>query len=145
MFDFLYKLYKKYFYTNESEDSKFYYLSLIKESDDKISIHGLWPQYSKNSYPSYCKDVTFDISKLKSILPELNEYWYSGKETNNEFWEHEYIKHGSCMFNKGNELDYFLHTLNLYKIVVNTKIYKKYMTENSNKILIPLNLNLEFI
>ena len=41
---------------NLKKDERFYYLSLIKEQNG-WSIHGLWPQYSKNKYPSFCKKV----------------------------------------------------------------------------------------
>lgn len=46
-----------------------------KSSD--VSIHGLWPQYSENSWPEYCTDIKFDLSLIKSLLLELKKHWYS--------------------------------------------------------------------
>ena len=40
----------------------FYYLSIIKHKDiNNYSIHGLWPQYTTKSFPSYCSNVSFSI------------------------------------------------------------------------------------
>ena len=61
----------------KKETTKFYYLSLIKEGNNEWSIHGLWPQYSKNQYPTFCKKVSFDINKLETILPELESIDFS--------------------------------------------------------------------
>ena len=64
------------YFTTSNNNNNFYYLSLIKE-ENGYSIHGFWPQYSENSYPTFCKKVTFDVQKLTDILPELEKYWYS--------------------------------------------------------------------
>ena len=85
------------------KSDNFYYLSLLKEEENKWSIHGLWPQYTKEKYPTYCKEVTFDVTKLDSIMDDLNKYWFSTEEKNTDFWKHEWEKHGSCMFNKCDE------------------------------------------
>ena len=61
------------------KDKNFYYLSLLNDNN-KWHIHGLWPQNSKDSYPSFCRTVDFDINKLNSIIEQLNEYWYSLEE-----------------------------------------------------------------
>ena len=83
MFTSLYNYLSNYFTSNEENDTRFYYLSLIKE-ESGYSIHGLWPQTSATTYPSFCRNVTFDASKLKDILPEMEKYWYSnqGGQTN---------------------------------------------------------------
>ena len=73
--------------TNESSQN-FYYLSLLKEENNQWSIHGLWPQYSDNSYPTFCKPVSFDIQQLQYLLPELNKVWYSNRNDNDDFWEY---------------------------------------------------------
>ena len=127
------------------ESHNFYYLSLLKEDDDSWSIHGFWPQYSTTSYPTYCRQVDFDITKLSKIIDKLNGIWYSTKEKNNLFWEHEWKKHGSCMFNKCDELSYFTTTLELYYKAIEKDLPEKYYNSLSKKCLIPVNLNFEFI
>ena len=85
------------FYELYSTESRFYYLSLIK-TDDKWHIHGLWPQYDKKTYPKFCRNIPFDITKLNSIINNLHDNWYSNKDKDSLFWEHEWNKHGTCMF-----------------------------------------------
>ena len=72
----------------EKIDTRFYYLSLIKNEaydENEFSIHGLWPQNSKTDFPSYCKRVNFQLSKLVPILQDLNKYWYSNRGPNGSF------------------------------------------------------------
>ena len=141
---FLLKYFKNLYNNEKNTENKFYYLSLIKEKNNQFSIHGLWPQYSLNSYPSYCKEVQFDIDKVKYLLPELNKYWYSNRSNNDDFWKHEYQKHGSCVFSPITEEQYFKKTLDLYKEAINKNLPEKYFDSNTNKCLIPLDLNFHF-
>jgi ribonuclease I len=127
------------------KEERFYYLSLLKEGDNKWSIHGLWPQYSLNNYPKYCKKIDFKIEKLNSIIEELKEKWYSNEETNEDFWKHEYEKHGSCMFCDLNELEYFKKTILLFDYVIKENLPNKYYNKNTKKCLIPFNLNFKLI
>ena len=144
MFYYINKVYLDFLsYMQGSQNSKFYYLSLIKE-DDSYSIHGLWPQYDKNSYPSYCKKLDFEVEKLENIIGDLNKKWYSNKEKNADFWKHEYLKHGSCVFTPMSELEYFTKTLELYDYVIENKIVDDY-DKNLNKILIPFDLDFKLI
>jgi len=126
--------------------TKFYYLSLKKNpnKNNEWSIHGLWPQYSENEYPSFCKKVEFDINKLNPILSDLETYWYSTKETNEDFWKHEWEKHGSCVFTEINELTYFKTTLSLFVDAVQTNIIEKYK-KNEIQSLIPISLDFKII
>ena len=107
----LYKYFKKLFSCVASQkDTRFYYLSLMKNSNNKngYSIHGLWPQHSLQNYPSYCREVSFDVNKLEPLKKDLYKYWNTKKFNSAEnFWKHEYTKHGSCMFTNMNELEYF--------------------------------------
>ena len=124
------------------KDTKFYYLSLLKDNN-KWHIHGLWPQNSKDSYPSYCRTVEFDITKLNTILNKLNENWYSLDEKNELFWSHEWKKHGSCMFSDIDEFTYFNKSLELFEKVKDMGIIEKY--KNGKKSLIPFDLDFNLI
>ena len=139
------------FFTEEPEEPKenklenFYYLSLIREQDGSFSIHGLWPQTSVDSFPQYCKKVTFDIEALKPISMQLQNFWYSTQEKNDKFWEHEWEKHGSCVWTPMTEFDYFSNTLKLYHSAIEQKLDMKYYNYKTGKCLIPVNKELEFI
>ena len=130
-----------------TSDTRFYYLSLIRESEyseNGWGIHGLWPQYSQNSYPSFCKDVNFSIDALKPIMPELKEYWHSDMEPDADFWCHEYKKHGSCVFKPMTELEYFNTALDLFQKAIKLGLPNKYYNEKTGKCLIPVNLDFTF-
>jgi ribonuclease I len=143
MFGYLSELYHTYI--NKPEN--FYYLSLIKEADGFYSIHGLWPQYSLNSYPTFCRPVNFSLDKLKPIMDKLDKYWKSDRCDNKQFWKHEYEKHGSCMFYPLDEFEYFNKTIKLYEYALVNNIIKKLSDKNSNpaKLLIPLDAHFKFI
>ena len=148
--NFIQKLYNRFF---EKEDTRFYYLSLLKHTEPiqvidgnkKWSIHGLWPQYSLNKYPSYCENLKFDIKNLESIETELKNKWYSSCEKDSKFWEHEYLKHGSCMFTNMTELEYFEKALELYNYVMENNLADKYYDTESKKCLIPFTLDFKVI
>ena len=114
MLEYIFFFFYSLIYDIENKN-KFYYLSLIKEDNDTWSIHGLWPQYDNNKYPTFCKKVNFSYEKLEPIISELKMFWYSNKGKNDDFWKHEWQKHGSCMFIPMNEFSYFNKTLELYK------------------------------
>ena len=85
-------------------------------SEDKYLIHGLWPDNSDGSYPENC--VGPDYQKVDKLKEEMNKYWYdcNEKETE-ELWEHEWNKHGKCIFQQENmdEEQYFNKTIELFK------------------------------
>ena len=70
-------------------------------------------------------------------------------EKNDDFWKHEYVKHGSCMFTNMNELQYFSKTLELYKDAVKLGLPEKYEENEKNKdyirCLIPVSLDFKFM
>lgn len=138
-----------YFTKIQNYPNRFYYLSLLEKEDEygnmQWHIHGLWPQYNINSYPSFCRDVTFDLNELRTILPDLQKYWYSTESTNQQFWEHEWKKHGSCMFNKMDEFDYFNTALKLFTNAIEQDLPQKYYDEKTQKCLIPVSTDLKFI
>ena len=128
----------------QKEDTRFYYLALIREND-KWCIHGLWPQYSDNSYPTFCRKVEFDPKLLEPIMMDLNEYWHSDRGDNDTFWSHEWEKHGSCYFSKTiNEFDYFDTTLKLYKKVIEECDLNDYR-RGDEKAMIPIDLELNIM
>ena len=43
----------------------YYCLSLQKWCSHDYKIHGLWPDYDANSYPSYCTNTPFNLEELK--------------------------------------------------------------------------------
>ncbi len=54
--------------------------------------------------------------QVSSILKELNKYWPSYDGPNDEFWTHEYEKHGTCAEQLAplkTELDFFTQAVNL--------------------------------
>ena len=134
MINYILNLFKK--------NTRFYYLSLIYENN-KWSIHGLWPQNSKDDYPTFCRIVDFDKNKLKPIIDKLEENWYSDRGTDEDFWKHEWKKHGSCMFKEMDEFEYFNKTLELFEKVQNLGIIENY--RERNKALIPFSLDFKLI
>jgi len=87
---------------------------------DVWSIHGAWPQNTSGSWPQdCCFEKDFDVSKISSIRTELSQKWGSLKAsgTSDEFWEHEWTKHGTCAMKapllKG-ELNYFKNALEAF-------------------------------
>jgi hypothetical protein len=124
--------------------TNFYFLSLILEDDGSWSIHGLWPQYNLTKYPRFCKRVLFDLSKLEPIIDDLKSDWYSSRGLDNTFWEHEYLKHGTCNFNNLDEFQYFKTTLNLFNRAIALNLPDKYYNSETNKCLIPVNQQFKF-
>ncbi len=142
MYYYINKAYLNFLNYMHHKDERFYYLSLIKENDS-YSIHGLWPQNTLHDYPTYCKNLDFDLDKLNPIMNSLKTKWYSKKTSNEDFWKHEYLKHGSCVFSSMSELEYFSKTLELYDYVINNNIIDNY-DKKLNQILIPFDLEFKY-
>lgn len=68
-------------------------------------IHGLWPDNCDGTYSEECDtsreytDITTLIETYGTteLLDNMNTYWNSNDETNEEFWEHEWAEHGTCV------------------------------------------------
>jgi ribonuclease I len=73
------------------------YVFALQHSCGFESIHGLWPD--PESACTYCSTEAFSTSKLSSsTLDGMKKYWptcQSGN-TNEDFWSHEWSKHGTC-------------------------------------------------
>jgi ribonuclease T2 len=82
-----------------------------------FTIHGLWPQYATNGYPSTCTSEPFDASIPQQIGEnKMIQYWPDVKydvtsASYNSFWQHEWTKHGTC--SGLSQLDYFSQALDL--------------------------------
>ncbi|EPQ31020.1 uncharacterized protein PFL1_01209 [Pseudozyma flocculosa PF-1] len=76
---------------------------------DATTAHGEWPDFCDGTYPAYCSNVTgipeYTGAEIRAVLqkysPEtlafmdVNYKGYNG--TDEDFWEHEYNKHGTCI------------------------------------------------
>eukprot|EP01038_Epipyxis_sp_PR26KG_P013318 gene13318-17842_t len=76
------------------------------------SIHGLWPDPEATC--TSCTTEVFSESKLSSTtLANMKKYWPTCQSgTNDDFWSHEWSKHGTCT---GMTQDtYFSKAISLY-------------------------------
>lgn len=91
------------------------------QHQDIWAIHGAWPENNDGSWPQdCCTNHTYNGSLLKSIEPELIQHWKTLKSggTNDQFWNHEYTKHGTCAIQSPlmkDEFNYFKSTLEAFK------------------------------
>lgn len=78
----------------------------IRGPSDSWTIHGLWPNFCDQGYPSYCDESrnythlrnTLSTFGKSSLLSYMNTYWKTIKnEDDEEFWRHEWFKHGTCI------------------------------------------------
>jgi len=140
---------KLYYQRIKRYPTKFYYLSLLKNKnpydDYEWHIQGLWPQLNMNNYPTFCRNVKFDMKKLSPLLMDLKKVWYSDKEQNEDFWKHEWEKHGTCMFKNMNEYDYFNAALTLYYEALTLNLPIRYYDPVTQKCLIPVSVALTFL
>ena len=125
-----------------SNKENFYYLALFKHKH-QYTIHGLWPQYSDNTWPSFCKDIPFNIDKLKPLEKKLLEYWELPKDHDKleiSFWSHEWKKHGTCMFTSPpmTEFEYFSKAIELYEYVIENLNIEGY--NQNGRYMIPFDL-----
>lgn len=117
----------------------YYELALQKWCSDDFMIHGLWPQIDSDNYPTYCEDVGY-IQPTNELLKEMKDKW---KECNNDLWQHEWEKHGSCIKRQNNlsETDFFNITLKLFD--TNKDKIQETCDENNDCILGCFNLQYE--
>ena len=74
------------------------------------TLHGLWPEWYNG-----CEGPDFNISLLDSIREEMDTKWPSCPEYGEsveEFWGHEWSKHGTCSHME--QLEYFTKALELH-------------------------------
>lgn len=86
-----------YFVFSQTWAPEFCHIHNCKGKNDFV-IHGLWPQYNNNSYPSFCLPCEeFQPSLLNKNL--IQKYWSDTKLSNDIDWDflkHEWEKHGCC-------------------------------------------------
>lgn len=87
-------------YQNKSQN----YAGCKRPSDymkTHLTIHGLWPEYSDGTWPSMCSREPLSKQVVDNLKEGLNFYWPNVKEPetdpeHDEFWSHEWSKHGTC-------------------------------------------------
>jgi len=64
-----------------------------------FTLHGLWPSRTGadvNTYPCTCTSEQFSDSKVASVMDQMKAHWPSYTGNNDQFWSHEWSKHGTC-------------------------------------------------
>lgn len=83
------------------------------------TIHGLWPSEGSEHKPGYCNSSwPFRESKIEDLKSAMMIHWptYEEGEDPEEFWSHEWEKHGTCatsLPNLNSEHKYFATALAL--------------------------------
>ncbi|KAI0144587.1 ribonuclease T2 [Xylariaceae sp. FL1272] len=101
---------------------------------DSWTIHGLWPDNCDGTYEENC-DSSREYTDITSLLSNAGEsdlvsfmqdYWQSNNGSPEEFWEHEWGTHGTCVstlepdcytdYTEGDEaVDFFKTAVALFK------------------------------
>ncbi|EME40190.1 hypothetical protein DOTSEDRAFT_74867 [Dothistroma septosporum NZE10] len=69
------------------------------------TIHGLWPDRCDGTYDANCDDqraytnITAILNSFgkQDLVSYMNTYWPDYQGNNEQFWEHEWGKHGTCV------------------------------------------------
>jgi len=61
-----------------------------------FTIHGLWPNSLNTQHAECCYPNKFDENLIAPILNDMKNQWPSFFHTNDQFWGHEWEKHGTC-------------------------------------------------
>lgn len=91
-----------------------------------LTLHGLWPQYmdgrdmGKNCNTGEQIKIVDEESQL---FEEMKSVWLSFFKSDEEFWTHEYNKHGYCYMSKYQKTDY----RDFFKMVID--VYTKFNLE----------------
>ena len=82
-----------------------------------MTIHGLWPSLKNGKRLKQCTNGVRIRDDGSELFKRMKKYWPSFAKTNEDFWEHEYNKHGYCMvqeYNWDGYYKYFDFTINLH-------------------------------
>ena len=103
--------------------------------EQRHTIHGLWPQFTDHRWPEYCSIKQFDMEAIQPLVPTLEIIWPSiqmnenlelqfdfemdgeciaNAYSNENFWKHEWMRHGTCNYNNLDEFQYFAKVIELY-------------------------------
>ncbi|KAK5637366.1 hypothetical protein RRF57_013078 [Xylaria bambusicola] len=102
--------------------------------NDSWTIHGLWPDNCDGTFDENCdssreyNDITTILQNngKSSLVSYMQDYWQSNSESPEQFWEHEWSTHGTCVstldpdcypnYKEGQEAaDYFQVAVDLFK------------------------------
>ncbi|GLI59989.1 hypothetical protein VaNZ11_002048, partial [Volvox africanus] len=91
---------------------------LISNRGFHFTVHGLWPNYKDGTWPQFCdKDYAFDEDQISDLLNELRSEWPTVYDSYEEFWDHEWSKHGTCALDVfPTEHSYFENILELHRL-----------------------------
>ena len=79
--------------------------SLSTGRNDSWTIHGLWPNRCDGAYDAYC-DPSREVDSVTAVLEGygqtellayMTENWPDYQGDDDDFWNHEYNKHGTCV------------------------------------------------
>lgn len=82
-----------------------------------MTIHGLWPSLKSGKYLDECTYGVEVEDTGSDLFLEMRKSWPSFTGANENFWNHEYNKHGYCMveeFDWDGYEDYFSFVLDLF-------------------------------
>ncbi len=102
-------------YTSNNLPYQYYLLSIQKWCQSSYQIHGLWPQTTTTTYPINCYAPAYTPISGE-LLDEMKQYWANCDDTQ-DFWNHEYTKHLSCMYQQYgiSQEDSFQIAIDLFK------------------------------
>ncbi|KAL3731684.1 hypothetical protein ACJRO7_028548 [Eucalyptus globulus] len=82
-----------------------------------FGIHGLWPNHDDGSYPSNCDpNSPFNPSEVSDLKSSMQKNWPTlacPSGDGQEFWSHEWEKHGTCSESVLDQHAYFKLALSL--------------------------------
>ncbi|XP_010066907.2 ribonuclease 1 [Eucalyptus grandis] len=82
-----------------------------------FGIHGLWPNYNDGSYPSNCDSSSpFNPSEVSDLKSSMQNSWPTlacPSGDGEQFWSHEWEKHGTCSESVLDQHAYFESALSL--------------------------------